>query len=102
MSRQPKRPWTFYALASLMTLFLLFLYGPMLVIYLLSFQEPEGGVTFSMVGLSTFWFEEILRPGQMANIPVAFGRSVLLASLVSILTGLVIVAFTIIVLVGRA
>ena len=87
-----RRPWTFYALATLMTLFLLFLYGPMLVIYLLSFQGPQGGVTFPMVGASTFWFEEILRPGQMANIPAAFGRSVLLAALVSLLTVLISVA----------
>lgn len=87
-----RRPWTFYALATLMTLFLLFLYGPMLVIYLLSFQGPQGGVTFPMVGASTFWFEEILRPGQLANIPAAFGRSVLLAALVSLLTVLISVA----------
>src|SRR5438046_2349560 len=42
------RPWTFYALAALFGLFLLFLYGPMLVIYILSFQGPDGGVTFPM------------------------------------------------------
>lgn len=93
-ARDPRerRPWTFYALASLMGLFLLFLYGPMLVIYLLSFQGPDGGVTFPMVGTSTFWFEEILRPGQMANIPAAFSRSLLLAAIVSLLTVLISVA----------
>ena len=47
------RPWTFYALATLFGLFLLFLYGPMLVMYMLSFQGPHGGVTFPMVGFST-------------------------------------------------
>lgn len=87
-----KRPWTFYALATLMGAFLLFLYGPMLVIYLLSFQGPYGGVTFPMVGVSTTWFEEILKPGQMANIPVSFGRSIALASIVSALTVLFSVA----------
>jgi putative spermidine/putrescine transport system permease protein len=39
-----------------------------------------------MVGFSVVWFEDILKPGQMANIPVSFGRSVALASLVSLLT----------------
>jgi putative spermidine/putrescine transport system permease protein len=87
-----KRPWTFYALATLMGGFLLFLYGPMLVIYLLSFQGPDGGVTFPMVGASTYWFAEILKPGQMANIPVSFGRSVLLAGIVSVITVLVAVS----------
>jgi putative spermidine/putrescine transport system permease protein len=80
------RPWTFYALATLFTLFILFLYGPMLVIYVLSFQGPDGGVTFPMVGTSTIWFENIVKPGQMANIPVSFERSIWLALLVSFLT----------------
>jgi putative spermidine/putrescine transport system permease protein len=60
------RPWTFYALAMLFGLFLLFLYGPMLVMYVLSFQGPNGGVTFPLVGVSLVWFEDILKPGQMA------------------------------------
>ena len=29
-------------------LFVLFLYGPMIVIYVLSFQGPNGGLTFPM------------------------------------------------------
>ena len=58
----------------------------MLVIYVLSFQGPNGGVTFPMVGISLVWFEDIFRPGQMANIPVSFGRSIALASIVSLLT----------------
>src|SRR5713226_7330086 len=86
------RSWTFYALATLFGLFLLFLYGPMLVMYILSFQGPHGGVTFPMVGFSTVWFEDILKPGQMANIPVSFGRSIALASIVSLLTVVVSVA----------
>ena len=38
------RPWTFYALGALFCAWLLFLYGPMIVIYVLSFQGPNGGV----------------------------------------------------------
>jgi len=86
------RPWTFYALGTLFGLFLLFLYGPMLVMYLLSFQGPHGGVTFPMVGFSTVWFADIVKPGQMANIPVSFGRSSALASIVSLLTVAISVA----------
>jgi putative spermidine/putrescine transport system permease protein len=90
-NREP-RPFTFYLLAMLMALFLMFLYGPMLIIYLLSFQGPNGGVTFPMVGFSTKWFADIVRPGQMANIPVSFGRSVALASVVCVLTVVISVA----------
>ncbi len=91
VAREP-RPLTFYLLAALMGLFLVFLYGPMLIIYLLSFQGPTGGVTFPMVGVSTKWFADILRPGQMADIPVSFGRSVMLATVVSVLTVVISVA----------
>jgi putative spermidine/putrescine transport system permease protein len=62
------------------------------VIYVLSFQGPNGGVTFPMVGTSLTWFRDILRPGQMANIPVAFGRSIELAALVSTMTVVISVA----------
>ena len=81
-----KRPWTTYMLGTLFGSFLLFLYGPMVVIYVLSFQGPEGGVTFPMVGTSVVWFLDIAKPGQMANIPISFSRSLELALLVSCIT----------------
>jgi putative spermidine/putrescine transport system permease protein len=86
------RPWTFYALGTLFALYLLFLYGPMLVIYALSFQGPNGGVTFPLVDPSLEWFRDVWRPGQMTNIPVAFSRSMALASVISIVTVVVAVA----------
>jgi putative spermidine/putrescine transport system permease protein len=90
-AREP-RPYTFYLLATLMGLYLTYLYGPMVVIYVLSFQGPNGGVTFPMVGVSTHWFENIVKAGQIANIPVSFGRSILLASIVTVLTVVMSVA----------
>ena len=87
-----ERPWTFYALATLFGAFLAFLYGPMLVIYVLSFQGPNGGVTFPMVGSSVSWFLDIFQPGQMANIPVSFSRSMALAAVVSLATVAISVA----------
>ena len=91
-SATEQRPWTFYALAALFGAYLLFLYGPMVVIAVLSFQGPNGGVTFPMSGLSVDWFLDILRPGQMANIPVSFSRSLMLAAVVSITTVVMSVA----------
>jgi len=84
--RGEARPWTFRVLAALFGAFLLFLYGPMVVIYILSFQGPNGGVTFPMVGTSIGWFLDVFRPGQMANIPVSFSRSFALAAVVSAAT----------------
>jgi len=87
-----KRPWTFYVLGTLFGVYLLFLYGPMFVIYVLSFQGPNGGVTFPMVGTSVVWFKEVFQPGQMADIPVSFSRSIALATVVSCLTVIISVA----------
>jgi putative spermidine/putrescine transport system permease protein len=91
-SASDDRPWTFYALATLFGAYLLFLYGPMVVIAVLSFQGPNGGVTFPMVGVSVDWFRDILRPGQMADIPVSFSRSLALAAVVSLATVVMSVA----------
>ena len=54
-----RRPWTFYVLALLFTAFVIFLYAPMIVIYILSFQGPTGGLTFPMRGFSLNWFEAL-------------------------------------------
>jgi putative spermidine/putrescine transport system permease protein len=86
------RPWTFYALGALFVLYMLFLYGPMLVIYTLSFQGPNGGVTFPVVDPSLEWFRDVWRKGQMADIPVAFSRSLTLAGVVSLSTVAISVA----------
>ena len=49
------RPRSFYVLAIFFAGYVLFLYGPMIAIYVLSFQGPQGGLTFPMNGVSTFW-----------------------------------------------
>ena len=42
-------------------LFVLFLYGPTLTIVILSFQGPDGGLTFPMNGVSLHWFAPPVR-----------------------------------------
>jgi putative spermidine/putrescine transport system permease protein len=52
--------WSKRILAVYFLLFLLFLYGPMIVMAALSFQGPRGTVTFPMQGLSFHWWEELV------------------------------------------
>ncbi len=80
------RPWTFYILSIIVAFFLLFLYGPMLVIYILSFQGDTGGVTFPMTGLSLHWFQALFTQEQIGDVPEAFERSFLLAAIVATAT----------------
>lgn len=81
-----KRPWTFYALAAFFTLFVLFLYGPMSAIYILSFQGPSGGLTFPMNGVSLKWFYALFEQQRTGDFAGSFIRSLGLASIVLILT----------------
>jgi putative spermidine/putrescine transport system permease protein len=87
------RPWTFYVLAAFFTLYVAFVYGPMVVIYVLSFQGPNGGMTFPLRGLSLNWFHALLNGGTRdVDIPGAFQRSIILAIAVGILTVVISVA----------
>ena len=80
------RPWTFYVFAALFTLFVMFLYGPMTVIYVLSFQGPQGGMTFPMNGVSLEWFESLFEQKRVGDIAGSFVRSIELAVVVAIIT----------------
>lgn len=80
-----RRPWTFYALAAGFAAYVLFLYGPMLCMYVLSFQGPQGALSFPMRGLSTYWFHQ-LWTGSTGDIAGAVSRSLPLALIVMAVT----------------
>lgn len=81
-----KRPAAFWWLAALFALFVLFLYGPILTIVILSFQGPQGGLTFPMNGFSTYWFSRLWQGVGVVDIWAAFGRSFRLGLVVMLLT----------------
>ena len=74
------------SLSVFFTLFILFLYGPTISILVLSFQGPEGGLTFPMRGFSTFWFESLFNGVGVIDIWGAFARSIRLGLVVMVLT----------------
>ena len=84
-----KRPWTFYVLATLFTLFVIFLYGPMITIYVLSFQGPTGGLVFPLRGVSLHWFGALFGQARTGDIGGAFARSLPMALIVLVLTVLI-------------
>lgn len=81
-----KRAPGFWPLAIVFALFVLFLYGPMLAIFVLSFQGPEGGLTFPMRGWSLHWFRTLWEGIGVIDIGAAFRRSLLLGAVVMALT----------------
>jgi putative spermidine/putrescine transport system permease protein len=81
-----RRPWTFYALAAFFALYVLFLYGPMSAIFILSFQGPTGGLTFPMVGVSLRWFGALFEQQRTGDFAGSFTRSIALAVIVLSIT----------------
>ncbi len=76
----------FYILAIFFAAYVLFLYGPMIVIFVLSFQGPSGGLTFPMNGISLHWFQQLWAGGGIVDIGAAFRRSLALGLTVMVIT----------------
>jgi putative spermidine/putrescine transport system permease protein len=87
----PRRSRGFWPLAIFFALFVAFLYGPMVTIVVLSFQGPEGGLTFPMRGVSTRWFANLFETQMVGDFGGSFLRSLTLGLIVTVLT--VVVSF---------
>ncbi len=69
-------------------LFLLFIYGPMIAMFILSFQGRRGGTSFPMRGWSLYWWNKLLEPSTVGDLQGAMGRSIVLALIVMVITAL--------------
>ena len=75
-----------FALLSVLGLFILFLYGPTLTILVLSFQGPDGGLTFPMNGFSIHWFRRLFETQAVGDFGGSLMRSLALATMVMVTT----------------
>lgn len=82
----PKRRPDFALLLIIFIAFVVFLYGPMLTIFILSFQGPEGGLTFPLRGMSFHWFGKLAQGLGVVDIGAALQRSLILGTAVMLLT----------------
>jgi putative spermidine/putrescine transport system permease protein len=76
----------FWILAIFFTLFVLFLYGPLSAILILSFQGPNGGLTFPLNGVSVNWFANLFEKQAVGDFGGSFRRSLVLGIMVMIVT----------------
>lgn len=86
MHDHARRGIGFYLLAAFFLLFVVFLYGPMFGVVILSFQGPDGGLTFPMNGFSFRWFANLFEEQMVGDFKSAFLRSFGLAVIVMLLT----------------
>ena len=81
-----KQSLSFYFLAGFFALFVLFLYGPMLAIVLLSLQGEEGSLTFPMKGFSFYWIGAVFGEQRIGEFVTPFLRSLVLGAIVTVLS----------------
>jgi putative spermidine/putrescine transport system permease protein len=84
--RSNGRSLSFYILAGFFAAFVVFQYGPMLTIYILSFQGPHGGLTLPMNGVSLHWFRALMGPQRTGDFVGPFIRSFILGLIVLVVT----------------
>ena len=80
-----KRSLSFYILAAFFGLFVLFLYGPMITIFILSLQGPDGTLTFPVRSFGFYWLGQVFQEQRVGNFVEPFQRSLILGSIVTIL-----------------
>lgn len=76
----------FWVLAIFFGLFVLFLYGPLSAILILSFQGPDGGLTFPLNGVSLHWFHNLTQTQAVGDFGGSFLRSLMLGIGVMLVT----------------
>jgi len=86
MRSDARRGPAFYLLAAFFVLFVLFLYGPLSTIVILSFQGPDGGLTFPMNGTSLTWFARLFEKQAVGDFGGSFLRSFILGVMVMVAT----------------
>lgn len=84
--------WLTIGLSIYFVLILLFLYGPIIVMAALSFQGPQGGMTFPMQGVSLYWWRQLFTDSA-AGLGDAIVRTLVLA----VETGLISAAFSLVI-----
>jgi putative spermidine/putrescine transport system permease protein len=85
MNRETRSP-EFFLLTAFFIVFVLFLYGPLSAILILSFQGPNGGLTFPLNGVSVHWFGNLFEKQAVGDFGGAFRRSLALGLMVMAVT----------------
>ena len=83
-----KQAWVTTLFSGYYGLFLIFIYGPMIAMFILSFQGRRGGTSFPMRGASFYWWQKLIEPSTVGDMQGALLRSLILALIVMVITAL--------------
>ena len=85
-TQRKKRAWITTLFSGYYGLFLIFIYGPMIAMFILSFQGRRGGTSFPMRGASFYWWQKLIEPSTVGYMQGALLRSLILALIVMVIT----------------
>ncbi len=83
-----KRAWIKTGFSVYYALFIVFIYGPMIAMFILSFQGRRGGTSFPMRGFGLYWWNKLIEPSTVGDLQGALGRSLVLALIVMMICAL--------------
>ena len=83
-----KKTWIKTGYSVYYFVFVLFIYGPMFAMFVLSFQGRRGGTSLPMRGVSLYWWEKLIEPSTVGDMQGALLRSLILALIVMVITAL--------------
>jgi putative spermidine/putrescine transport system permease protein len=83
-----RKAWVKSGFSVYYALFIVFIYGPMIAMFILSFQGRRGGTSFPMRGASIYWWEKLIEPSTVGDLQGALLRSLILALIVMVITAL--------------
>ncbi len=83
-----KRAWIKTGFSGYYAVFIVFIYGPMIAMFILSFQGRRGGTSFPMRGVSLYWWNKLIEPSTVGDLQGALGRSLVLALIVMVICAL--------------
>jgi len=84
-AERTKRAWIKTGFSAYYVLFIIFIYGPMIAMFILSFQGRRGGTSFPMRGFSLYWWNKLIEPSTVGDLQGALGRSLVLALIVMVI-----------------
>ena len=80
--------WVKTGFSTYYALFIVFVYGPMIAMFVLSFQGPRGGTSLPMRGVSLHWWKKLIEPSMVGDLQGAMLRSIILAVIVMVIIAL--------------
>ncbi len=81
-----KKAWIKTLFSGYYILFLMFIFGPMFAMFVLSFQGRRGSMNFPMRSYGFYWWNKLIEPSAVGDMQGALLRSLILALVVMVIT----------------